>query len=203
MYYCAQTRTDTSGNAVYEWVKQNIFDQDLIDHINDIFTPKWNELMNDLDNNLSERIGPAINLYFQNNPVPTLVATASIASDNTWIISQLGSIIINENDDLESLKTKLPGKYVILIDAPANSIKSQSIKLGVTTIQLTHSDGTGITLNELIKSEVVSVNLNLISSKATVSSGNSEEIKFNMNGNILEIRGNAYIKDGHILVLGG
>lgn len=201
LYYCAHTKNDTEGNAVYEWVKQNIFESDIEDKITELFDPRWTQLMKDLDNNLSERIGPAIDLYFKNNPVPTVVATVSVSS-NKWVISKLGSIIIESTDTLTKLKTKLPSKYVVLMDAPANSVASQSIVLGKVEIPLTHSDGTNALLNEITSGEVVTVNLNISNRKATIPTGNSESVKFTMDGNVLKITGNAYIRDDHILVLG-
>lgn len=133
VYYCA---LDPNNN--WTWIKQNIFDGDIEQKIQDIFDPKWQELMDDLDNNLAERIGPAIDIYFQNNPVRSYLIPATVVLGDTadvWKVTDLEGY-----PDVDSL----PSIFQIIFMAPAKSVYNQKIEIFGSQKTIYQFDGSHI-----------------------------------------------------------
>lgn len=162
LWYCAITHQDDTGADVYEWVKQNIFESDIENKIEELFTPAWNQLMDDLDNNLSDRIGPAIQLYFQNNPIPVIRATKISETSGNWTVSEL------ENSTTYEL---LPDKFILMVQLPSASVNDNKLIILGNQFDVKSYSGSSISEGELASGILAQFSIDKSNKVAYYSSG--------------------------------
>lgn len=159
MYYCACT--DPESNT-YTWVKQNIFESDIEDKIEELFSPKWDELMHDLDENLAVRIGPAISLYFQDNPIPIIKVVTVETEENNWKVTELENSTPYDN---------LPPKFLLMMSLPSKSVQGTKLNLLDHEFSIKSYSNNEVSDNELAEGVLVLFNIDKNNACAYYSSG--------------------------------
>lgn len=159
LYYCAQTSDDP---ITYKWVKQNVFDSDIEDKIDEIFTPKWDALIANLNENLADTIGPAIGVYFSNNPIP-IIQTSNVAADgNNWKVTALKD---------GTTYDKLPDKFILIMPLPSKSSQETKINLLGTVFSVKSYSNADISEGELENGVLAQFTVDKTNKVAFYSSG--------------------------------
>ena len=159
LYYCAQTSDDP---ITYKWVKQNVFDSDIEDKIDEIFTPKWDALIANLNENLAETMGPAIGVYFSNNPIP-IIQTSNVAADgNNWKVTALKD---------GTTYDKLPDKFILIMPLPSKSSQETKINLLGTVFSVKSYSNADISEGELENGVLAQFTVDKTNKVAFYSSG--------------------------------